>query len=105
MPIKNVDITTLRKWIDLNEVVIIDVREPSEHEEMSIPDAILMPLATVCKDKLPATNHKKVVVHCRSGKRSQDACEKLLAEDPSLELYNLEGGILAWAEVGHTLKH
>ncbi len=104
MPIKNIDITTLKKWMDLNEVVIIDVREPSEHAEICIPETILIPLATVCKDKLPTNHNKKMVIHCRSGKRSQDACEKLLSEDPSLELYNLEGGILAWAEVCHATK-
>jgi rhodanese-related sulfurtransferase len=28
--------------------------------------------------------------------RSYKACEKLLSEDPNLEIYNLEGGIAAW---------
>ena len=99
MPINHIDIATLKTWMDLNEAVIIDVREPAEHEEMSIPSSVLIPLATVCKDRLPATHHKKMVMHCRSGKRSQLACEKLLAEDPSLELFNLEGGILAWGAI------
>lgn len=104
MPIKNVDVRTLKQWVNQNEVVIIDVREPAEYEAENIPGSILIPLATVSKAKLPMSNGKKVVIHCRSGKRSQNACEKLLAEDPSLTLYNLEGGITAWAEVGEAVK-
>lgn len=99
MPIKYIDIATLKQWIKQNAVVIIDVREPDEHAEIHIQNAILMPLATVCKAALPETEHKKIVIHCHAGVRSQRACDKLLAEDPSLELYNLEGGILAWSQV------
>ena len=39
---------------------------------------------------------KKLVLHCRSGKRSLTAGAKLLEENPNLEIYNLEGGIIAW---------
>lgn len=104
MAIKTVDSATLKRWIDNGEALVIDVREPAEHQAENIMGATLVPLATVSKKALPDIKGKKLVIHCRSGKRSLSACEKLIAEDPSLEIYNLEGGISAWAGSGHAVK-
>lgn len=104
MPIKTVDATTLKKWLDSGEAMVVDVREPAEHAAENIAGAKLLPLASVSKQALPDTGGKKLVIHCRSGKRSTNACEKLLAEDPNLEVYNLEGGISAWAGAGHAVQ-
>ncbi len=86
-----------------NEAIIIDVREEEEFNETKIEGAILMPLATVTLKKLEALSKsdKKIVIHCRSGIRSMKACNFLMAqakalELKALELYHLEGGILAW---------
>ena len=104
MPIKTIDATTLKRWVDSGEAVIVDVREPAEHAAENIEGATLLPLSSISSKLLPDTKGKKLVVHCRSGKRSSSACEKLLAEDPSLEIYNLEGGISSWAGAGHAVK-
>jgi len=32
--------------------------------------------------------------------RGKTACEKLLNENPKLDIYNLEGGIAAWEKAG-----
>lgn len=101
MPMKTIDAATLKRWIDSGEVVVVDVREPAEHAAERIHDATLVPLSTVTKSALPCCDGKKLVIHCRSGKRSTNACEKLLKEDPNLEVYNLEGGISAWSAAGH----
>lgn len=103
MPIKTVDAVTLKCWIDNGEAVVVDVREPAEHAAENIHGATLVPLGTVNKTVLPESGDKKLVIHCRSGKRSMNACEKLLTEDPNLELYNLEGGISAWSAAGHAV--
>ncbi|HCR85432.1 MAG TPA: rhodanese [Alphaproteobacteria bacterium] len=101
MPIKTVNSETLKQWLANGEAVVVDVREPAEHSAENIKGAKLVPLATVSKNKLPDCCNKKLVVHCRSGGRSTKACEKLLAEDPNLEIYNLEGGISAWSGAGN----
>ena len=44
MEIKTVDIFTLKKWLDGNQAVIIDVREIEEYKEDHIKDAINIPL-------------------------------------------------------------
>jgi len=104
MSVKNIDSKTLKKWLENNEAVIVDVREPAEHEAKKISGANLLPLANVCKDALPCYENKKLVLHCHGGKRSLSACQKLISEDPDLEIYNLEGGISAWSSQGCEIK-
>ena len=103
MPIQTIDATTLKRWMDAGEAVVVDVREPAEHAAESIKGANLLPLGSISKAALPDYSGKKLVIHCRKGGRGGSACEKLLAEDPTLEVYNLEGGISAWAAAGHSV--
>jgi rhodanese-related sulfurtransferase len=100
MSVKNIDSQTLKKWLENDEAVLVDVREPSEHAAKNIKQANLIPLAQICSAKLPEIKNKKLVIHCHSGKRSQMACEKLLKENEDLEIYNLEGGISAFENSG-----
>jgi rhodanese-related sulfurtransferase len=104
MPIKTVDVTTLKHWMDNNEVVLVDVREPAEHVAKSIPGSTLLPSGKVNKSALPDANGKKLVIHCNTSRRSSNACEKLMKEDPNLEIFRLEGGISAWSEAGHSVN-
>jgi rhodanese-related sulfurtransferase len=96
MPIHTVDAKTLRQWIDNGSAVLVDVREPAEHAAENIACATLMPLSTVSAAALPVHAGKKLVIHCRKGARGQSACAKILAEQPDIDIYNLEGGIEAW---------
>jgi rhodanese-related sulfurtransferase len=98
MAIHSVDAVTLKYWLDRNEAVLVDVREPGEHAVEKIEGAVLLPLSSISKNTLPTVGNKKLVIHCHLGRRSYRACEKLLSEDPNLEVYNLEGGIDAWAK-------
>jgi len=100
MDIKNIDSTTLKKWLENKEAVIVDVREPAEHAAEKIANSHLLPLSEITKSALPKSANQKLVLHCRSGGRSKKACEKLLSEDPNLEIYNLEGGISSWQASG-----
>ena len=93
----------LKKLLDEDKAILIDVREPSEHQSKSIPCASLIPLSEICLQKLPKSS-KKIVIHCHSGKRSLAACEKLIRENSSLNVYSLDGGILAWEQAGFELK-
>ncbi len=97
--IKTITADALRKLMQEREVVLVDVREPAEHKAENISGASLIPLATISHDKLKSKT-APIVVHCRSGKRSLEACQKLEAQDPTLELYSLEGGIIAWKQAG-----
>jgi len=98
---QTIDPKTAKEWLDKGEAILVDVREADEHRDVHILDAHLIPLNKVCCDKLPKdASNKKVVVHCKLGGRSAQACEKLKSENPNLEIYNLEGGIVAWESAG-----
>ncbi len=100
--IKNVDAGTLNQWLERNEAVLIDVREPEEFEDGHIENAKNIKLALVKYQDVSRPEHagKKIVMQCRSGFRSLMACQKIADEHDGLELYNLEGGILAWQKLG-----
>lgn len=75
---------------------LIDVREAYEYDIANL-NGELIPLKQL-EDKVDGiATDKQVVVHCRSGKRSQQAIEQL-EKHGFANLFNLRGGILAWAE-------
>ena len=99
--IKSVDPITASEWLYNKEAILIDVREPSEYNEVHIDRAHLIPSKTVSINKLPRDiKNKKIIVHCMLGKRGRIACEKFLSENPILDIYNLSGGIIAWENAG-----
>lgn len=76
---------------------LIDVREEYEAEISNIGGE-LIPLATVPENADKFKSEHPVIVHCRSGKRSATAIMQLEKQFGLQNLYNLEGGILAWAD-------
>lgn len=104
MAIKTINATTLKSWLEKNEALLVDVREPEEHAAENIPGALSIPLNALSAQKLPETAHKKLVFHCKLGKRSLSACEKLAAANPNLEIFTLEGGIDSWNQAGYPVN-
>jgi rhodanese-related sulfurtransferase len=78
---------------------LVDVREPAEYRARHIAQAHHIPLGQIDAGNLPK-DRAAVVIHCLKGARGAAACEKLLKLKPELEIYNLEGGIAAWAAAG-----
>lgn len=78
-------------------VLLLDVRQPEEHAEKNIPNSILIPLGELPDriDDLEEYRGQDIVVYCRSGNRSAQACMYLAASGFS-NLYNLHGGMLTW---------
>lgn len=75
---------------------LIDVREPYEYEIANLGGELIPP-GRIAQNAGRISKDKKVVLHCRSGKRSADAIRELQKLGSFDNLYNLEGGILAWA--------
>lgn len=97
-PVKQITVQEFRDWQGLGEKFqLIDVREPHEYEASNL-GAELIPLATVVANAARFSREIKVVVHCRSGVRSAQAIRELEATFGFENLYNLEGGILAYQE-------
>lgn len=96
--VPEVSVKEYKAWLERGEdVQLIDVREPYEYEIAEIGGE-LIPLDTILDNADKISRDKKVVVHCRSGKRSADAIKKLRQKYGFDNMYNLKGGILAWSE-------
>lgn len=95
---KEVTVSELKKMIDNKEdFQLIDVREPHEFDICNI-QAELIPLSEIPNAVDKISKDKKVVVHCRSGSRSGNAIKWLEKNYQFENLYNLKGGVLAWAD-------
>jgi len=81
----------------LDEVVLIDVREPYEAMIARIPKARLIPLGQFRQRIGELDRDAEIVVHCRSGQRSAKAV-KMLLEAGFEKVWNLRGGVLAWSD-------
>lgn len=101
---KTMQAAELKQKLEDGSVVLIDVREPAEHNTECIENAHLIPLSEICLEKLPAKS-STIVIHCSAGKRSIEACKKLLAQDCNLSVYSLEGGLFAWKKAGYPVQH
>ena len=97
---RSVNAATLKLWLENNEAVLVDVREPAEYRAAHIKQAKLIPLSTLTIESVPLCAGKKLVIHCHKGGRSTAACQKLLAANSDTDLYSLEGGLEAWVKEG-----
>lgn len=76
---------------------IVDVREPHENAEFNIGGP-LIPLGKIQAmqiDELEELKNEELIVYCRSGKRSENAC-LILDAAGFTNTKNLIGGMLDW---------
>lgn len=99
--VKEIDAKELATWIEdkAKDFRIIDVREPMEIAQGSIPGAEPMPISTLGNRIAEIGQDKEVVFICRSGARSGQVCA-YLAQNGYENVYNLRGGVIGWAQNG-----
>ncbi|WP_202803727.1 rhodanese-like domain-containing protein [Spirulina subsalsa] len=81
--------------------VLLDVRNPDEHNFAKLRDSVLIPLPEIQQgfgvEKLKKVlNGRPLVVYCRTGNRSAEALAIL--QKHGIQGTNLKGGILAWSQ-------
>jgi sulfur-carrier protein adenylyltransferase/sulfurtransferase len=97
-PVKEITARDLYNWqVNGKPFKLIDVREPSEYQIAQIGGE-LIPLATVADHADLIPRDIDVVIHCKSGARSQKAIRELEDKFGFENLYNLKGGILAYID-------
>ena len=95
--IPEITATELKARQDRGEkVFILDVREPHEYQICNL-NGKLIPLGELPRRVNELDSSVEMVVHCRSGKRSADAIH-FLQTAGFKKLWNLKGGVLAWAD-------
>ncbi len=102
--IGNMTVNELKTKLDNGEeLLLIDCREQGEWDEAHIKQASFHPLSQFQTEieKLEGKSKEAIIVcQCRSGKRSLQAATMLQGEGHE-NLFNLEGGILAWINEGY----
>ncbi len=95
---KSITVSELKKYQDEGTAYqLIDVREPYEYEIVHI-NGELIPMGEIADQVDKIARDKPVIMQCRSGRRSADVIRMLEEKHGFDNLYNLEGGILAWAK-------
>ena len=101
---KSISAPELQNWLQSDglDPQLVDVREDGELEIAPFPVPVVhLPLSR-SEAWLPELDQKlqhdrPVVVLCHAGVRSLHFVLWLLEQNPSLEVWNLEGGIDAWS--------
>ena len=94
---KEITVKELKRKLDKQEdFQLIDVREEFEYEVSNL-NGENIPLGGLLLEVEKIATDKPVIIHCRSGARSAAAVMQLEAQGFS-KLYNLKGGIVAWAQ-------
>ena len=95
---KEITVQELKTKLDNQEdFQLIDVREQNEREFTNIGGDHI-PMGNIMQSMDQIDKEKDVVIYCRSGSRSGQVVNFLEANHGFENLYNLKGGILAWAD-------
>jgi len=96
--VKEITVTQLHDWIQSGKKFqLIDVREPYEFDIVNL-GGTLIPKGQILEHIDELNGDNDIVILCRSGKRSHDVVKLLDHQTHLKNIYNLKGGILAWAK-------
>ena len=100
--VNEIDSDELTEFLQINDALLVDVRRDDEyingHIENSINKDYMSDEFVEYFERLD--KNMPIILYCRSGRRSYLSAIKL-SENGFKEVYNLEGGILSWIEIGN----
>lgn len=84
------------------DLLILDVREQWEYDINHLHNALLIPLGEIESrlDEIESYNETEIIVYCRTGVRSQEGSDILVANNFT-RVFNMLGGITAWIDAGY----
>ena len=96
---KNITVAELTKLLQEASLRLIDVRTDAEIARGKIPQGMALPLHLLPLRMHDLDKAAKTVFYCQVGGRSAQAAAFAAANGFS-DVYNLQGGITAWAHAG-----
>jgi rhodanese-related sulfurtransferase len=94
---KEITVRELKDKMDKKESFqLIDVREQFEYDIANISGE-LIPMRDIIEQYDRIETDKPAIIYCRSGNRSAVVIHELENRFGFTNLYNLKGGIIAWA--------
>lgn len=99
-----IDATTLARRLeeDPDGLRLLDIRSPQEMAQGMIPGGEPLPMHLIpLQERDLIASDRPIVLYCRSGARSAQACMYLISRGADPErIINLRGGIIDWARAG-----
>lgn len=97
----DIGLDDLKAGLADGSILLVDVREADEFAAGHIAGALFNPLSRFDPSKLPVpAAGQKVVIYCRSGRRSVSAMEQARLAGRTEANTHFGGGILAWLDAG-----
>ena len=96
---RDITVQEAHESLGSGDILFLDVRTRQEFvNEGRIKNAMLIPVNVLERRLTELEQHrdKKIIVYCKSGRRSQIATEIL--NKNNFNAYNMDGGFLAWKE-------
>ena len=102
--INKVNSDELLEFIEINSAILVDVRTHDEYNSGYIENSLNIDYLSndFSKNVEELDKNTPIVLYCRSGKRSSRSAN-ILSKLGFNEVYNLQGGILDWVEIGNTV--
>ncbi len=98
-PFQRITAEEAKRLIEQGSAKLVDVREQVEWNQGRIANATLVPLNILLSRPTQYLKEDNIIFYCAEGIRSAVACEMAAAVGFE-KLYNLEGGLNAWAAKG-----
>jgi rhodanese-related sulfurtransferase len=90
------------KLLEEEDVQLIDVREPYEHEAGRIAGDRLIEMMELTSHAETISRERRVIFYCRSGSRSAMATDAF--RRAGFDAYNMAGGLIEWHAAGLPLE-
>jgi rhodanese-related sulfurtransferase len=100
--IETMSVKELKTQLDKKDFPLINVHIPYEGEIEKTDAFIDYREIDKHLDQLPKDKNAKIVLYCRSGRMSHIAAD-MLVKLGYTNVYDVEGGMLAWEEAGYPL--
>jgi rhodanese-related sulfurtransferase len=99
--VKDIEAVELARWVgdENHKLRVLDVRQMQEIMMGTVPDAEALPLHLLPMKVNELSPDEKLVMICRSGARSAQAC-LFLQQQGFTNVFNLRGGMISWVQSG-----
>lgn len=102
-PVENLTVEDIKAGLQSGSILLVDVREDHEFEAGHIPGSVLVPLSVFSTDAIPDPKGRRVVLSCRSGRRSLTAAAMAFEQGMPIDAH-YAGGFLDWVAQGDDVE-
>ncbi len=100
---QQIDVNQLQQMLQQHDICLVDVRTEQEVAQGVIANPVTIPLQQIPMRITELDKNKTTVFYCKMGVRSAQAAG-FAVDQGFADVYNLQGGIVAWAHAGLSVE-